>query len=115
MTAAVFEVADSVSEEAIDQVVDKVMRIVTFCLEDGNIAHNLFVTRSGAHNIRVLLWLVEPIFGSKNDLMINAALCELSGYFICKTEEMFHAIDEATCVEHLAKRVSLHHRIAHLL
>lgn len=113
--AVVFEVADKLGEEDIDQVVDKVMNIVTFCLEDGNIAHNLFVTRSSTDKIRVLLWLVEPIFGSKNDLKINSALCELSGYFICKTQEMFHQIDKDTCVKLLEQRVSLHHLVLHLL
>lgn len=106
---------DCFTEQNIELVVHKIMKIVDYCLQDGEIAHNLFVCRSSRNNIRVFLWLLEPVFGLKDSLNINSAICELSGYFICKTRDMFEQLGEAECLQVLEGRKSLHCRVAHLI
>lgn len=112
--AIVFEMTE-LSDEEISETVRRVMDIVCFCLDSGQIAHNLFLSRTGTGSIRLFIWLSEPRFGTKNDLNINPAFCEFSGYFICKTPEMFASIDEIQCVKLLLSVTSRHEEVRHLL
>lgn len=111
--AIVFEL-NELSDEHISDVVCRAMKIVTFSINAG-IAHNLFLSRTASGSIRLFIWLVEPRFGAKNDLNINPAFCEFSGYFICKTTEMFSNIDETMCVKLLHSVTSKHSQVLHLL
>lgn len=112
--AIVFEL-NHLTSVSISQLARKVMKIVDFCLDDGQIAYNLFLSRTGTGSIRLFVWLVEPRFGIKDSHDINVAFCEFSGYFICKTEQMFEQLDELDCVQVMQSVKSLHHRVLHLL
>ena len=112
--AIVFELTELTDDE-ITEVVRRAMAIIYFCLETGQIAHNLFLSRTGSGSIRLFIWLVEPRFGAKNDLNINPAFCEFSGYFICKTNAMFEKIDETECIKLLHSVTSRHQEVLHLL
>ena len=81
------------------EVADCVSRLVEKCYQM-NIAHNLFLTRNRCGNaIKVILWPRKPEFGSKNDMDLAAAMCEFSGFFICKTEECYTTLSEEMCID----------------
>ncbi|KAI1309460.1 GDP-D-glucose phosphorylase 1 [Halotydeus destructor] len=81
------------------EVATKVFKIVDYCFEI-ELPHNLFITRTrDGSRLRILLWPREAEFGVKNDMEITAALCEFSGFFICKTREMYDTITEEFCLK----------------
>jgi hypothetical protein len=87
------------SNSAIDQVVIGLFNIIKYCFEI-ELPHNIFITRNRlGDGIRVILWTREAEFGAKNDLEINAAFCEFSGFFICKTKQSFEEITEDSCIK----------------
>ena len=110
----VFEISEH-NDYAINTVVQKTMKIIKFCLDSGQIGHNLFLTRTSSGTIRLCIWLIEARFGAKNSIYINPAFCEFSGYFICKTEQMFDSIDELTCLHSIQSIRSHHAKVSHLL
>jgi GDP-D-glucose phosphorylase len=110
----VFEIKE-ISDKEIDKVVEKVSKIVEFCLTDVQIAHNLFITRTKSGSIRVFLWTRESLFGAKNDKEINAAFCEFTGFFMCKTREMFDNINEEFCAHLLSSVKTRIDQIKHLI
>ena len=88
--------------EAVQKLVTKVMRYVTACLDLG-LAHNLFLTRTrDGNSIRVILWPRKAHFGSKNDMGLVAAFCEFSGFFIAKTKDCFDELTEECGIRLLA-------------
>lgn len=88
----------TLSIDSIDAVVDKTFRIIDYCFEI-ELPHNLFITRRrNGDVIRLIIWTREAEFGVKNDLELNAAFCEFSGYFICKTRETFDTLTEEQCL-----------------
>ncbi|RWS16854.1 GDP-D-glucose phosphorylase 1-like protein [Dinothrombium tinctorium] len=90
----------------INKIVDNVFKYIYHCFEI-NMAHNLFITRSrNGDVIRIFLWLRLPEFCLKDDMSINPAFCEFSGFFICKTKVMFEEITEEQC-ELLMKSVKI--------
>ena len=111
----VFEIKKICFEE-INECVESVLKLVDYCLkEDKNIAHNIFITRSERSGIRVFVWPRDPVFGAKDDSVINPAFCEFTGFFMCKTKDMFHTIDEEFCVQLLSKVNSRVNDLKHLL
>jgi len=110
----VFEIKQIIDKE-IDEVVEKVTKIVDYCLTDVQIAHNLFITRTKSGSIRVFLWTREPLFGAKNDQEINPAFCEYTGFFMCKTRDMYDSINEDFCVNLLSSVNTRIDEVKHLL
>lgn len=89
-----------------DDIVDKAFRVIDICLEK-LIHHNIFITRSkNGTCIRLLIWIRKSIFEPEDNLKINPAFCELSGFFICKSQEQFQALDEDRCID-LIKSVQI--------
>ena len=72
----------------------KVMSIAQKCLED-EIAHNLFITKSEGRMVRLfIIPRKQNLARVKDDMGLIAAFCEFSGFFICKTQADYDAIDE---------------------
>lgn len=71
-------------------------KLINYISVDLKLAYNLFVTRcaTNTNRIRVFVWPRLPQFGSKEDSKINPALCEYSGFFICKQLELFDSVTE---------------------
>ncbi|XP_053207679.1 GDP-D-glucose phosphorylase 1-like [Panonychus citri] len=92
-----FEISDN---QSVDSVVESIMLLVNHVhTNHDNHSYNLFIARGLIdHEIRVFIWIRKVSFGSKNLFHINPALAELSGFFICKSNEMFNQIDEQFCV-----------------
>ncbi|RWS31971.1 GDP-D-glucose phosphorylase 1-like protein, partial [Leptotrombidium deliense] len=91
---------------SIENIVKQVFKKVDYCFNNGY-AHNLFITRNkSGETIRVFLWIRQPDYGLKDDMTINPAFCEFSGFFICKTQEMFEKISEQQC-QQLMKTVEI--------
>lgn len=111
--AIVFELPE-LNDIAINSVVTKAMKIINFCLDSGQISHNLFLTRTGTGTIRLFIWLVEPRFGKKDEY-INVAFCEFTGFIICSTKEIFSTLDEEDCLKLLLSIHSHHEDVLHLL
>ena len=115
ITGFVFEIKD-ICFKQIDECVDRVMKLINFCIEDNrNISHNVFISRSKGSVIRVFLWVRDPVFGAKNDSVINPAFCEFTGFFMCKTKDMFDSIDEEFCVQLLSEVKTRINDLKHLL
>ena len=106
---------DNLLRSDITKMVKQAMAIIYFCLDSGQIAHNLFLTRTPSGSIRLFIWLLEPRFGLKDNLNINCAFCELSGYFIAKTQQLYQQLDELECVRVLLDVISRHEEVLHLL
>ncbi|CAG2112897.1 unnamed protein product, partial [Medioppia subpectinata] len=113
-----FETTD-LCAESLARLVVRVQRLVDYCLAE-SIAHNLFVSRSdsvGADRtpgLRLYVWPREPVFGRKDDHVINAAFCEFTGFFMCKSRQMFADMTEESCVQLLAEVKTCCHRLQHL-
>lgn len=112
--AIVFEITE-LSDDFISVILKDAMRIIEFCLEDGNISYNIFISRTITGSIRVFIWLLEPRFGQKNPDNINIGFCELSGYFICHTQELFNTMNEEKLLESYQKINTQHEKVLHLL
>ncbi|XP_035011807.1 GDP-D-glucose phosphorylase 1 isoform X2 [Hippoglossus stenolepis] len=93
------------------QEVEKVARAiceVTDFLVDGNIAHNLFLTRGRPpcdrirdktnvclrKGVRIVVWPRMSCFGAKEDSAFNVALCELAGHLPFKNKKDFELSTE---------------------
>lgn len=112
--AIVFELT-TFTDQAIDEIVEKVWPLIDFCLTDGRVAHNLFLSRTPLGHVRLFIWLSEPRFGVKDNNNINPAFCEFSGYVMCKTKHIYDHLDEQTCVRSLQSVKSVHEKVMHLL
>lgn len=71
-------------------------KLINYISVDLKLAYNLFVTRcaTNPNRIRLFVWPRLPQFGTKEDSKINPALCEYSGFFICKQQELFDSVTE---------------------
>lgn len=88
--------------------VSKAICEVTDFLVDGNIAHNLFVTRGcqpcGSkqnkvdcclrNGVRIAVWPRIFCFGAKEESAVNVALCELAGHLPFKNKKDYEATSE---------------------
>ena len=92
---------DSLTWTAMQECVARVMRYVDACMHL-RLAHNLFLTRTSRHAIRVILWPRKAEFGCKDDMGLVGAFCEFSGFFIAKTKTSYEELTEETCVQLLA-------------
>lgn len=74
----------------------KLEQLINYISVDLKLAYNLFVTRcaTAPNRIRLFVWPRLPQFGAKEDSKINPALCEFSGFFICKQQELFDSVTE---------------------
>ena len=108
---------NEINGKQIKECVDRVIKVVDYCLEEHkNIAHNVFIGRNKTSGIRVFLWTRDPVFGAKNDKdEINPAICEFSGFFLCKTNEMFEQMDQQLCVRLLSDVKTRNEEVKHLL
>lgn len=96
--------------------VDRVARTiceVTDLLVDGNIAHNLFLTRGcqpcsciqhekdqySRKGVRIAVWPRKTCFGAKEESAFNVALCELAGHLPFKNKEDFELATEKDVVD----------------
>lgn len=85
---------------------NQVEQIINYITEDLHLAYNLFVTKCSTNSsiVRLFIWPRLPYFGSKDDNKLMPALCEFSGFFICKTEQLFNELTEekliAICKEY---------------
>ncbi|KAF7491680.1 GDP-D-glucose phosphorylase 1 [Sarcoptes scabiei] len=112
--ALVFEIQE-LNDDYISVILKDVMRIVEYCLNDGNISYNIFMTRNQSNMIKIFLWTLEPRWGRKDDAIFNVAFCELSGYFICHSESSFNEMNEQHCLEAFRSVRSKHNEVIHLL
>ncbi|CAK6972612.1 GDP-D-glucose phosphorylase 1 [Scomber scombrus] len=90
---------------------------VTDFLVDGNIAHNLFLTRgcppcdhiqrekdcSSRKGVRIALWPRISCFGAKEESAFNVALCELAGHLPFKNKGDYELIAEKDVVDIIQK------------
>ena len=110
----VFEIK-TICFKRIDSVVEQIIKLVDYCIQESqNIAHNVFISRKG-FTIRVYFWPRDPVFGAKNDLEINPAFCEFTGFFMCKTRQMFDEFNEEICVKLLSSVTTRCDELKHLL
>lgn len=96
--------------------VEKVARAiceVTDFLVDGNIAHNLFLTRgcqpcdythrerdsSSRRGVRITVWPRKSCFGAKEESAFNVALCELAGHLPFKNKKDYELTTEKDVVD----------------
>lgn len=98
-----FELESPFRYGAIDSMVEKCFAIADYCL-DAEIAHNLFITRTEkSDKIRIIIWPREAVFDVKDDMKINVAFCEFTGFYICKTKHDYETINEDFCIDLLEK------------
>nr|XP_046249163.1 GDP-D-glucose phosphorylase 1 [Scatophagus argus] len=96
--------------------VDRVARIicqVTNFLVDGNIAHNLFLTRGcppcdcmqkeedlrSRKGVRIVIWPRISCFGAKEESAFNVALCELAGHLPFKNKKDYELTTEKDVID----------------
>lgn len=96
--------------------VEKVARAickVTDVLVDGNIAHNLFLTRGcqpcdyiqkekdccSRRGVRIAVWPRISCFGAKEESAFNVALCELAGHLPFKNKKDYELTTEKDVVD----------------
>ncbi|KAK2842087.1 hypothetical protein Q5P01_012287 [Channa striata] len=96
--------------------VEEVARViceVTDFLVDGNIAHNLFLTRGcqpldsiqnekdhcSGKGVRIALWPRKSCFGAKEESSFNVALCELAGHLPFKNKKDYELSTEKDVVD----------------
>ncbi|XP_040895319.1 GDP-D-glucose phosphorylase 1 isoform X2 [Toxotes jaculatrix] len=96
--------------------VEKVARAiceVTDFLVDGNIAHNLFLTRGcppcdrtqnektlcSRKGVRIAVWPRISCFGAKEESAFNVALCELAGHLPFKNKKDFELTTEKDVID----------------
>lgn len=96
--------------------VDKVARAiceVTDFLVDGNIAHNLFLTRGcqprdciqnekdhcSRKGVRIAVWPRVSCFGAKEESAFNVALCELAGHLPFKNKKDYELTTEKDVID----------------
>ncbi|XP_075998269.1 GDP-D-glucose phosphorylase 1 [Genypterus blacodes] len=98
--------------EHLDEVTKAICQ-VTDLLVDGDVAHNLFMTRgslpgdctqdekgrSSRKGVRVALWPRISCFGAKEESAINVALCELAGHLPFKNKHDYDRSTEKDVVE----------------
>ncbi|XP_034733965.1 GDP-D-glucose phosphorylase 1 [Etheostoma cragini] len=86
---------------------------VTDFLVDGNIAHNLFLTRGcppcdrtqnqkdhcSRKGVRIAVWPRTSCFGAKEESAFNVALCELAGHLPFKNKEDYELTTEKDVID----------------
>ncbi|XP_040019679.1 GDP-D-glucose phosphorylase 1 [Gasterosteus aculeatus] len=93
--------------ERVEEVAEAVCRVTNF-LVDGDVAHNLFLTRGSPprgrtrseeercsrRGVRVAVWPRASCFGAKEESAFNVALCELAGHLPFKNKKDYELISE---------------------
>ncbi|KAL6106980.1 gdpgp1 [Pungitius sinensis] len=93
--------------ERVAEVAEAICQVTNF-LVDGNIAHNLFLTRGcppcertqsekehcSRKGVRVAVWPRASCFGAKEESAFNVALCELAGHLPFKNKKDYEFISE---------------------
>ncbi|XP_035520989.1 GDP-D-glucose phosphorylase 1 [Morone saxatilis] len=93
--------------ERVEDVARAICRVTDF-LVDGNIAHNLFLTRgcppcdrrqneedhSSRKGVRIAVWPRISCFGAKEESAFNVALCELAGHLPFKNKKDYELATE---------------------
>ena len=79
----------------------RIEKLINYITDHLKLAYNLFVTKcsTSTNTVRLFVWPRLPKFGSKDDSKIAFALCEFSGFFICKQFEMFNKITEQELIK----------------
>ncbi|CAL8359670.1 unnamed protein product [Lota lota] len=90
---------------------DRIARVVfqvTETLVNGDVAHNLFLTRgcppsdgqkdetqqASRRGVRIALWPRKSSFGAKEETAFNVALCELAGHLPFKVQQDYECMTE---------------------
>ncbi|XP_031722671.1 GDP-D-glucose phosphorylase 1 isoform X1 [Anarrhichthys ocellatus] len=93
--------------ERVEKVAEAICQVTDF-LVDGNIAHNLFLTRGcppcdrtrnekghrSRNGVRIAVWPRTSSFGAKEESAFNVALCELAGHLPFKNKKDYELICE---------------------
>ncbi|KAM7002748.1 GDP-D-glucose phosphorylase 1 [Tautogolabrus adspersus] len=87
--------------------------LVTDFLVEGNIAHNLFLTRGcppmsekdhcSRKGVRIAVWPRISCFGAKEESAFNVALCELAGHLPFKNKKDYELTTERDVIEIIQK------------
>ncbi|XP_047452559.1 GDP-D-glucose phosphorylase 1 [Mugil cephalus] len=102
--------------EDVGKVAGAICQVTDFFV-DGNIAHNLFLTRGcppcgrtqsesdrcSRKGVRVAIWPRTSCFGAKEESAFNVALCELAGHLPFKNEKDFELATEKDVVDVIQK------------
>ncbi|XP_029010308.1 GDP-D-glucose phosphorylase 1 [Betta splendens] len=98
--------------DTVDRVARAICEVTDF-LVDGNIAHNLFVTRGcqpcssvqkeqdqcSRRGVRIAVWPRKSSFGAKEESAFNVALCELAGHLPFKNKKDYELATEKDVVD----------------
>ncbi|KAM7414310.1 hypothetical protein PAMA_019229 [Pampus argenteus] len=102
--------------ESVEEVARAICQVTDF-LVDGNIAHNLFLTRgcapcdrmqgekdrSSRKGVRIAIWPRISCFGAKEESAFNVALCELAGHLPFKNKKDYDLTSEKDVVHIIQK------------
>ncbi|KAF7660455.1 hypothetical protein LDENG_00280930 [Lucifuga dentata] len=98
--------------EDVEKVAKAICQVTDF-LVDGNVAHNLFLTRgsppsgciqnekerSSRKGVRIAVWPRTSCFGAKEESAFNVALCELAGHLPFKNKQDYDHTTEKDVIE----------------
>ncbi|XP_054476635.1 GDP-D-glucose phosphorylase 1 isoform X2 [Anoplopoma fimbria] len=98
--------------ETVEKVAEAICQVTDF-LVDGNIAHNLFLTRGcppcdrtqnkkdqcSRKGVRIAVWPRTSCFGAKEESAFNVALCELAGHLPFKNKKDYEVISEKDVID----------------
>lgn len=98
--------------DGVEEVARAICQVTDF-LVDGNIAHNLFLTRgcppcdrvprekdrNSRKGVRIAVWPRISCFGAKEESAFNVALCELAGHLPFKNKKDYECIAEKDVVD----------------
>ncbi|AWP08678.1 putative GDP-D-glucose phosphorylase 1 [Scophthalmus maximus] len=105
--------------EEVEEVARAICEVTDF-LVDGNIAHNLFLTRGcspfehtqdkknpgcSRKGVRICVWPRKSCFGAKEDSAFNVALCELAGHLPFKNKKDYELSTEKDVMDVIQKYV----------
>uniref|UniRef100_UPI0037E7E4F4 GDP-D-glucose phosphorylase 1 n=1 Tax=Semicossyphus pulcher TaxID=241346 RepID=UPI0037E7E4F4 len=98
--------------EQVEKVTRTICRVTDFLVE-GNIAHNLFLTRGcppcehiqnekdrcSRKGVRIAVWPRISCFGAKEESAFNVALCELAGHLPFKNKKDYELTTESDVID----------------
>lgn len=98
--------------EQVEKVAGAIRQVTDF-LVDGNIAHNLFLTRGcppcerrqnekdhrSRKGVRIAVWPRASCFGAKEESALNVALCELAGHLPFKNKKDYELTTEKVVID----------------
>ena len=79
-------------------------------VDELKLAYNVIILREElagemlSRPIRLCVWIRKPDFGTKQNFDIVAAICELCGFFICKSDLEFNELNETDCLNKMAEK-----------